>query len=115
MRLCLDVGHAPHPEERDPYPWLSELGAISRIVHLQQTEAGHSRHWPFTDEYNQKGIIEASRVLKTLEESGATDIWLGFEIGHRERFEVEPQVIPELAASARFWRQALAEAGHKVD
>ena len=112
MYLCLDVGHAPHPDERDPYTWLRELGALSRMVHLQQTEAGHSRHWPFTDEYNRAGIIDAGRVLKTLEASGASDIWLGFEIGHRERYEVEPLVIPELTASAKFWREALAEAGY---
>jgi sugar phosphate isomerase/epimerase len=112
MVLCLDVGHAPHPEERDPYLWLHELGGISRIVHLQQTEAGHSRHWPFTEAYNRQGIIDAARVLSTLEASGAKQIWLGFEIGHRERYEVEPLVVPELAESARFWRDALERAGH---
>jgi hypothetical protein len=103
----LDVGHAPHPDERDPYVWLRELGALSRIVHLQQTEAGHSRHWPFTEAYNRIGIIDPARVLRTLQESGAEEIWLGFEISHRERYEVEPLVVPELAASAQVWKRAL--------
>jgi len=105
--FCLDIGHAPHPSERDPYPWLRELGRDSRIVHLQQTEMGHSRHWPFTEQYNVKGIIEPLRTLQTLSDSGAEDILLAFEISHRERFEDEPLVIPELAASVRYWRQYL--------
>lgn len=104
---CLDVGHAPHPDERDPYPWLEQLGADTRIVHLQQTELGHSRHWPFTPEYNEMGIIEPRRVLDTLACTGAEELWLGFEISHRERYEVEPQVIPDLVASAEYWRRFL--------
>ncbi|MFH1084910.1 MAG: TIM barrel protein [Chloroflexota bacterium] len=112
MYLCLDVGHAPHPDERDPYQWLAELGGITRIVHLQQTEAGHSRHWPFTEEYNRAGIIDAERVLRTLAASSAQEIWLGLEISHRERYETEPTVIPELKASAEHWLAALRAAGY---
>lgn len=112
--FCLDIGHAPHPSERDPYPWLRELGASSRIVHLQQTELGHSRHWPFTQPYNEVGIIEPLRTLRMLAESGAEDILLAFEISHRERYEDEPRVIPDLAASARYWRQFLPRDGEWV-
>lgn len=111
MVLCLDVGHAPHPDERDPYAWLRELGRDARIVHLQQTEQGHSRHWPFTADYNARGIIEPVRVLSTLAESGAEDVLLAFEISHRERFEVEPLVLPELRSSAEYWRRFLPQDG----
>ena len=107
MRFCLDIGHAPHPSERDPYDWLSALGRDAGIVHLQQTEHGHSRHWPFTPEYNAQGIIDPLRTLTTLYESGAEEVFLAFEISHRERFEVEPLVVPELKASAEYWRQLL--------
>ena len=34
MRLVLDVGHAPHPTQRDCYPWLVQLGKYAPIVHL---------------------------------------------------------------------------------
>lgn len=105
--LCLDVGHAPHPAQRDPYLWLRELGGIAPLVHLQQTEYGHSRHWPFTSEYNTQGIVEPGRVLSELCASGAKEVWLGFEIAHRERYEVEPQVLPDLVASVQHWRQCL--------
>ena len=111
MALCLDVGHAAHPDERDPYLWLRELGRDARIVHLQQTEWDHSRHWPFTPEYNAQGIIDPNRVLSTLAESGADDVLLAFEISHREKYEVEPLVVPELAASAEYWRAYLPRDG----
>ena len=111
MYYCLDVGHAPHPDERDPYLWLRELGGDSRIVHLQQTEWNHSRHWPFTPEYNAAGIIDPKRVLDTLAGTGAEEILLAFEISHREKHEVEPLVVPELRASAEYWREALPDDG----
>ena len=111
MALCLDVGHAAHPDERDPYVWLRELGRDARIVHLQQTEGDHSRHWPFTPEYNAQGIIDPDRVLGTLSEAGAEDVLLAFEISHREKYEIEPLVVPELAASAAYWREFLPRDG----
>ncbi|MCL2741185.1 MAG: sugar phosphate isomerase/epimerase, partial [Oscillospiraceae bacterium] len=40
--VCLDVGHAPHPDQRDPYPWIERLGAVSPVIHLQQTELNKS-------------------------------------------------------------------------
>jgi len=107
MRLCLDVGHAPHPAQRDPYLWLHELGHLAPIVHLQQTEYGHSRHWPFTPEYNARGIIDPQRVLDTISATGIPEVWLGFEIAHRERFEEEARVLPDLRASAAYWKQFL--------
>lgn len=109
--LCLDPGHAPHPDERDPYSWLSELGGHAPIVHLQQTEHGHSRHWPFTPEFNAIGIIEPARVLETLAESGAREVFLAFEISHRERYETDSRVVRDLKASAAYWRRFLPQDG----
>jgi sugar phosphate isomerase/epimerase len=111
VKLCLDVGHAPHPEQRDPYPWLESLGAEAPIVHLQQTELGYSRHWPFTLEYNAKGIVEPRRVLDTLAATGIAEVWLGFEVLHRERWEEEQRVLPDLVASAEYWRQFVPQDG----
>ena len=111
MAYCLDAGHAPHPDQRDPYQWLSELGSDARIVHVHQTEQGHSRHWPFTEAYNAQGIIEPARVLRCLCEAGAEEVLIAFEIAHRERYEEEPKVVPELAASAAYWRRYLPTDG----
>ena len=112
MFYCLDVGHAPHPDERDPYLWLKELGHDARIVHLQQTEPGHSRHWPFTPPYNRVGIIDPARVIQTLCEAGPEEVLLAFEIAHRESYEQDSLVVDDLRVSADYWRQHLPADGH---
>jgi sugar phosphate isomerase/epimerase len=108
--MCLDVGHSPHPTERDPYLWLRELSPYACMVHLQQTEADHSRHWPFTPEYNAIGIIDADEVLTSIEQSGAKEMYLHFEIFHRESFELEASVLPDIRESVQYWRNHLT--GH---
>jgi hypothetical protein len=80
-------------------------------VHVHQTEQGHSRHWPFAEAYNAQGIIEPARVLRCLCEAGAEEVLIAFEISHRERYEEEPKVVPELAASAAYWRRCLPTDG----
>jgi hypothetical protein len=36
---------------------------------------------------------------------------IAFEIAHRERYEEEPKVVPELAESAAYWRRYLPADG----
>ena len=104
MRVCLDVGHAPHPDQRDPYPWIERLGAYSPVIHLQQTVLHKSHHWPFIDEYNRQGIIHPEKVLAALEKSGAKDAALIFEISHREYRDSDYRIIEDLKASVDYWR-----------
>lgn len=104
MKICLDIGHAPHPDERDPYPWIEQLGALSPMVHLQQTVLNKSNHSPFTTEFNQAGIIDPAKVMAALERSGAKDALLAFEISHREHFDTEFRVIQDLKESVDYWR-----------
>jgi sugar phosphate isomerase/epimerase len=106
IRLCLDVGHAPHPAERDPYSWLRELSPYSAMVHLQQSDENHSRHWPFTAEYNALGKVEPQKVLETISSTGVKEMPLFFEIFHRETYEQEQRVIPELKESVAYWRKS---------
>ena len=105
MRLCLDVGHAPDPSERDPYPWLEKLGAWSPVVHLQQTVLHRSTHQPFTEEANKTGIIKGERVLECLGRSGAQEALLAFEIAHREHHDTDTSVVEDHVASVEYWRQ----------
>lgn len=109
--LCLDAGHAPHPAERDPYPWLRALGHLAPLVHVHQTEQGHSRHWPFTPEYNRIGIVDPWLVLQALQSTGRDEFWLGLEVFHRERWEEEKRVLDDLIASADYWRQYVPRDG----
>jgi len=104
MRICLDIGHAPHPEQRNPYMWIEKLGAWSPVIHLQQTVLHKSNHWPFTREYNEQGIIHPEKVLDALEKSGCKESLLMFEIGHREHWDNDFRVVEDLKASVDYWR-----------
>ena len=104
MKICLDVGHAPHPDERDPYPWIEALGALSPMVHLQQTALNRSNHSPFTEEFNKTGIIHPEKVMDALRKSGAQDAMLAFEISHREHYDTDFRVIQDLQESVAYWR-----------
>ena len=59
--LCLDVDHgfslSPDPRDTDPYAWLEEFGKLSPVVHIKQSMADKGGHWPFTSEYNERGIV----------------------------------------------------------
>src|SRR4030042_7126568 len=56
--FMLDVGHQCGYEvsgrDSDPYAWLEELGQLSPIVHIQQTNGKGDCHWSFTKENNEK-------------------------------------------------------------
>jgi sugar phosphate isomerase/epimerase len=107
--VCQDVGHAPDPSQRDRYQWLRELGSITKIVHLQQSDENNSRHWPFTPEYNAIGAVDPQKTLKAIEESGVEKMSLDFEIFHRESAEQEPLVIQDIKKSVEYWRQYLGK------
>lgn len=110
MRICLDVGHAPHPDQRDPYPWIDRHGALSPVVHLQQTVLNKSNHWPFTSEYNEQGIIKPKKVIDALKKSGAKEALLAFEISHREHMDSDYRIIEELKTSVDYWKPFIAAA-----
>ena len=105
MKLCLDVGHAPHPDYRDPYPWVEQLGKYSPIIHIQQTILHKSNHAPFTEEYNRTGIISGDKLINAMEKSGLAETILMFEIGHREHYDTEFRIIEDLKESVKYWRQ----------
>ncbi len=105
FKVCLDVGHAPHPDDRDPYRWVRELGRVSPIIHIQQTELNHSRHWPFTEEYNALGIIHGEKLLEAIEQSGAEEAELVFELSHREAWSTEFRIVQDHKESVDYWRQ----------
>jgi sugar phosphate isomerase/epimerase len=107
--FCLDIGHAPDPKDRDAYRWIQELGRQSCIIHLQQSDRDHSRHWPFIPEFNQVGVIDPLKTLRTIEATGVEEIFLHFEILHRESFDFEKRVIRDLKESVLYWRQYLKD------
>ncbi|UCH34442.1 MAG: TIM barrel protein [Armatimonadota bacterium] len=111
MLLCLDVDHGDvsHPNATDPYVWLREFAVHAPVVHIKQSKADKSGHWPFTTEHNKEGIITGPKVLEALEHGGATDVSLALELSHRERYPHEYRVLDDFRESVAYWRQYVSE------
>jgi sugar phosphate isomerase/epimerase len=109
LKVCLDVGHAPHPSQRDPYPWIEQLAALSPVIHLQQTVLHKSNHAPFTAEQNKSGIITREKVMEAAKKGGCTDALFALEIAHREHWDTDFRIIADLKESADYFRALIPE------
>jgi D-erythrulose 1-phosphate 3-epimerase len=75
VRLALDTGHAAgvhyglEGPSTDYLEWLRRFGAVTDIIHLQQTTPDASHHWPFTEDYNRRGGVDIAAVIEALKES----------------------------------------------
>lgn len=49
------------------HEWLGALGCYAPIIHLQQSDGKTSPHWPFSSEYNRRGIIKGEEVLRSID------------------------------------------------
>lgn len=71
--ILKDARNNPHlfsrPEDWNIGAWIGRLGCYSPIIHLQQSDGKASPHWPFSREYNQRGIVRAQDVLRALAQS----------------------------------------------
>lgn len=108
LRICLDLGHrnmAGTAEEADHLAWIRRYGKQCDVIDCQQTDLRASRHWPFTPEYNEQGIIRGEEVIAAIEESGAQEIMLAFEIRTSAFHPQEHSHLDGLRASVEYWRQ----------
>ena len=106
IKLCLDLGHAPHPDCRDYKEWLERFAKDSPIIHLQQTVLNSSNHSPFTKHFNDTGIIKSDEVLDILNQHNSSPE-LVLELSFREKHEVEPTIITDLKESVDYWKNAI--------
>jgi len=116
-----DLGHMAHvsPDDpvhsdadKDPYAWLAhDFGSRVAFVHCQQTDDVASRHWPFTREYNDRGIIDPARVISSLEGSGVERAYLSLEVLYERGTPLEV-ITRDYVESAESWRSALEAAGY---
>jgi len=99
-------------QDKDPYYWLRQTyGDTGKMfVHLQQTDAESSRHWPFTDEYNARGFIDADKVVEALIESGVKEAFLTFEILYPRATPIE-RIVPDIVESVEYFDAALKRHG----
>ena len=119
VKLVIDVGHAccqnfKHLEDdADPYRWIEECGYLAEVIHLQQTDGLASRHWPFTKEYNKKGIIFPELILKSIEKADIDKIYLIFEIFFPLEVN-EKTVLSEMVETVKYWRKFLSKYAEEV-
>ena len=111
VRLCLDVGHgyirSGDPRDSDAYAWIRELGHVSPVVHMQQTDGKGSRHWPFTEEYNKIGVIDPERIFRAIEETGIEKTIIVFEFFYSAHAIPDESAIDNLKTSVEYWQKAL--------
>jgi len=123
VHIQLDVGHMAFvkddpdhgPADKDVYQWLATPfgGNQKLMVHAQQTDAAASRHWPFTPEYNAKGMIDVGRCIEAIERSGVEQAVIVLEILFSRGTRLEP-IRRDLVESAECWRRALEAAGYDL-
>lgn len=111
-------------EDSDTYRWLSQLGDMSPIIHLQQTDGKSSSHLPFTLESNAIGIIEAPKVLQAIAKAYSQKreddmppqcetITLTLEM-FTGTSAINRSALEQLKATAEYWRYYIPKDGMKL-
>jgi hypothetical protein len=126
----VDVGHAASMHygkdvpDTDYREWLRRFAPWSPTIHLQQTNAEGSHHWPFTRDYNEVGHINMDEVMATItaahreaEDSPIIEFvppvdkqYLILELIPGST-KTEAKLLDEMKASARYLRRYVPEAG----
>ena len=113
FKLCLDVDHGDlssnNPRDTDPYAWIDEFAADAAQLHLKQSSADKSGHWPFIEEYNQIGKIQPQKIISSLKNNNVENIDFIFEFSFRERQPADSNVIPHLVESVNYWRPHISD------
>jgi sugar phosphate isomerase/epimerase len=109
VQICFDLGHTSSYDLEsagNPYIWLEKLLPVTSMIHLQQTDGKGDRHWPFTPEFNSKGIIEPKRVVEIVKTSRLEKIDLILELSHP--LDVHPQkIIDDYKYSIEKWLECI--------
>lgn len=112
--LNFDVGHVSDPTNPvTPQDVLSMLGEVildTKVVHVQQTDGKYDRHWPFTEEFADQGIVVPQNIVSLIEHV-APEIRVILELIH---FPEEPDenVLHDWKTSCRVWRDAMQGASY---
>lgn len=116
IKLVIDLGHMccmdfKHTrKDLNPYKWLVELADHIGVVHLQQTTQLKSHHWPFTEKYNKKGIIDPKKVLEALYSTNLSEVNLIFEIFFPINVK-DSTVISEMKQTVQMWKNNISSLG----
>ena len=123
-----DIARNPHlfaePEDWSIDHWVRALGCYAPIIHLQQSDGKSSPHWPFSPEYNCKGVVDAKSVLKALcasyRQNQADDMppMCGEAVLTLEPFigtaGSTHDLLRELKQTVEYWREWIPEDGMRL-
>ncbi|MCD6290738.1 MAG: TIM barrel protein [Anaerolineae bacterium] len=130
LYVTIDVGHqagmhyGAAGDDLDYTAWLRALAPVSEVIHLQQTTPDGSHHWPFTQEYNERGHIKIQKVLDAIQ--WAHEHWAENRLSEimepvQQHFLIaeiipgstvtEERLLRELKESAQYLRQFVPEGG----
>jgi len=113
MRICLDMGHRNMESggrEADHLEWVRRYAAHCDVIDCQQTGLGASSHWPFTPEYNEKGVIKPAEIIGAIREASIShDILLAFEIRTPAYYPQDNTHLDGLRQSVEYWREFVDE------
>jgi sugar phosphate isomerase/epimerase len=130
FRVAIDVGHQAGNhyglagDDLSYEVWLKRFGATSELIHVQQTTQDASHHWPFTPEFNAKGVVDIEKVIAALVESHRTydqmpwakvlpPVERHYLVGEfiPGSTKTEERVLKELTDTAKYLRQWIPEGG----
>ena len=108
MRICLDLGHRNMnglPGESGHLAWIERYGAVCDVIDCQQSDMSASHHWPFTPEFNQKGVIKPDEVVSAIKKAGTGKVLLAFELRTPAYYPQDGMHLENLKASVDYWRR----------
>ncbi|HPE95092.1 MAG TPA: TIM barrel protein [Bacillota bacterium] len=109
LHVCLDMGHRnmhTTPQEASHIEWIRRYAYCADVIDCQQTDMQASRHWPFTPEYNEKGVIRGDEIVKAITDAKPDhDILLSFELRSAAFWPQDNGHLSILRASVDYWRQ----------
>lgn len=108
FKICLDVDHgdlsSTNPDDTNPYKWLQAFSKEAPIIHLKQSSKNKSGHWPFTDEFNKDGRINAKEFMDFYNTLNVEKCEFVLECSFREREPADSSVLDALKSSVNYWR-----------
>ena len=120
VHLCYDLGHgispaeAPADAERDYRAWFRAFSGEILEVHVKNTDARFLATWPFTSEFEGRGIIDPDQVVAAVRDLLERDVLLMLEIaGKRGREIGEQAILKDLAETVVRWKRALRSARYQ--
>lgn len=110
IRLQLDVGHWCSYEQKGKDAnlacWISELGRMCPIFHLQQMDGKSDMHWSFSKKNNARGVIRMDKVFEMLETAGCKEVYWFPEIGFPFEMDEEALLV-EMDESVEYLKSCL--------